>query len=84
MAATLDQAIADLTAQVKKTTDTEDSATVLVNGIPAMIKTAVDKALALGATPAQLQSFADLQAALTAHADPLAAAVVANTPAATP
>lgn len=78
----LDQALAALATQVKTNTNAEDSATAILNNIPTMISDAVAKALAAGATTAQLQSIADLGTALSAHAAPLAAAVVANTPAA--
>lgn len=69
-----------LAAQVKANTDAEDSAVVLINGIAARIQSAVDAAIAGGATAAEL---APVQAEVTAmktSADALAAAVVANTP----
>ena len=80
---TVDEVIAALTPRVKANTDAEDSATLLIQGIPAMIQAAVDKATAAGPlTPAQVQAFTDLQTSLQTHADSLAAAVVAGTPAA--
>lgn len=68
MAGELDQ----LTADVKKTTDTEDSAILLLQGLSAQIA-------ANAQNPAALQA---LSAQLSGKADELAAAVVANTPAA--
>lgn len=64
-----------LAAAVTKTTDVEDAAIQALNGIAGRITAAVDAALANGATAAEL---APVQAA----ADALAAAIVANTPAA--
>jgi hypothetical protein len=81
VATVLDDELNALAAQVKANTDAEDSATAVLNQIPTMIQAAVAKALAAGATPAQLQAITDLQTALKAHADTLSAAVVANTPA---
>lgn len=59
-----------------------DSATAFVNGVPALIQAGVDKAIAAGATAEQLQPLVDLGDALKAKSDALAAAIVANTPAA--
>lgn len=78
MAAVLDA----LAAQVKANTDAEDSATLLINGITARIQAAVDKAMANGATAAELAPVTDEIAAMKTSADALGAAVVANTPAA--
>lgn len=72
----------DLAAQVQATLDVEDSAIVLLNGVAARIQAAVDAALAGGATAAQLAPVQDEVTALKAKTDALAAAVVANTPAA--
>ena len=58
-----------------------ESAVLLINGIAAMITTAVNAAIAGGATPAQLAPLTALTASLTASDDALAAAVTANTPA---
>jgi hypothetical protein len=65
-----------LTATVTRTADVEDSAIVLLQGL----KTALDAAIASG-NPAALTA---LSTSLGAKTDALAAAVVANTPAATP
>lgn len=72
----------DLAAQVKATTDAEDAAILVLNGIAARIQAAVDAAVAGGATAAQLQPVQDEVNALKAKTDELSAAVVANTPAA--
>jgi hypothetical protein len=75
----LDQALTNLANQAKVNTDAEDSATIVLNKVPQMIADAVAKALAAGATAAQLQAISDLGTALAAHAAPLASAVAANT-----
>jgi len=71
-----------LANQVKANTDAEASAVIVLNGIAGRIQKAVDAALANGATEAELQPVSDEVAALKASSDALAAAVVANTPAA--
>lgn len=73
--ATLDQ----LAAQVTATTDVEDSAIALINGIAARIQAAVDAAIAGGASAADLAPVTDEIAALKAKTDALAQAVQANT-----
>ncbi len=80
----LDDTITALTSQVAANKNAEQSALKLIQAIPGLITTAVAAAQAAGATPAQLQSFTDLTASLKANDDELAAAVIANTPAATP
>jgi hypothetical protein len=70
----------DLVAQVKANEDAEDSGRLLVLGIAARIEAAV--AAAQGLTPADKASLVQLTADLKSHADPLAAAVLANTDAA--
>lgn len=77
----LDQEIQTLTTQVQSNTDATSAAVAAISGIPAMIKTAVDAALAAGATPAQLQAITDLGNTIAANASSLGAAVTANTPA---
>jgi hypothetical protein len=74
-----DDAIVLLTSQVAAEETVEDSAIALINGIPALIATAVGNAQAQGATDAQLASFTSLGASLTAKSAQLAAAVTANT-----
>lgn len=65
-------AIDDLTAQITANEDVEDSALALINGFAARLAAA-------GVDPVKLKQ---LQDDLKAHADALAAAVAANTPAA--
>jgi hypothetical protein len=77
MSVELDQ----LTAQVKANTDAEDAAVIALNGIAARIDAAVATATAAGASPATLAAITALSTDLKAHADPLAAAIVADTPA---
>jgi hypothetical protein len=71
-----------LAQQVKANTDAENAAVTVLNGIAGRIDTAVQAALANGATAAELQPVSDEVAALKSSADALSAAVVANTPAA--
>ena len=78
----LDDAITALTNEVTEETTVEQSALTLIQGIPALIASAVTAALAAGATPAQLKSITDLQAKLAANDSELAAAVAAGTSAA--
>jgi hypothetical protein len=80
--AALDDQITALTAQVKANTDVENSALVLIQGFSARLAAAIAAAGAAGATPAQLQALTDLGTAIKTGDDELAAAVVANTPAA--
>lgn len=68
-----------LAAQIQATTDVEDSAIALLNGITGRIQAAVDAALAGGATPEQLAPVTDEIAALKSKTDALSAAVAANT-----
>jgi chromosome segregation ATPase len=79
----LDDSITALTTEVANLTTVDASAEALIAGIPALIQTAVNTALAAGATPAQLQALSDLTASLQKNDATLAAAVVASTPAAT-
>lgn len=69
----LNVVIADVTAE----NTVIDGAITFIEGVPALIQTAVDAALAKGATPAQLQSLTDLGTAITTKKDALAAALVA-------
>ena len=72
----------DLAAQVKANTDVEDSATLLINGFAARVQAAVDKALAGGATAAELAPVQAEVDAMKTSAAALSSAVAANTPAA--
>lgn len=76
--------LAPLAATVTKARTVMASATSLVNGIPGLIQSAVQQAIANGATAEELKPVSDLGIALDAEADALAAAVLANTPAAGP
>jgi hypothetical protein len=71
----MSQALAALRAQVKANTDAEAAATALIQGIAAKLQAAIDNQ----ADPAEIQA---LVTELASTAAPLAAAVVANTPAA--
>lgn len=80
----MDDAVTKLTADVAAERTVVDSAIAYAKGVPALIQTAIDTALAAGATQAQLQAVTDAQAALETQATDLAAAIPANTPAAVP
>ncbi len=71
-----------LTKQVAANADAEASATLLINGIAARIQTAIDAAIAGGATAAELAPVTAEVTAMKASADALSLAVVQNTPAA--
>jgi uncharacterized coiled-coil protein SlyX len=76
----LDDKIAALTTEVANNTTVEKSALALINGFAAQLQTAVQAALAAGATDAQLKALTDLQSSLSANDTELSAAVAANTP----
>jgi hypothetical protein len=84
MSTDVNSALLALQADVTQETTVDQSAITLIQGIPALIAAAVAAAQAAGATPAQLASFDQLGAQITANATGLAAAVTAGTPAATP
>ncbi len=69
-----------LAAQVKATTDAEQSAVTLINGFAQRVQDAVNAAIAGGATAAELAPVQAEVDAMKASATALAAAVVANTP----
>ena len=77
-------AIDDLAAAVAAEDTEIASAIILLNGIPKLITDAVNAALAAGATPAMLAQITALATDVQANMAKLAAAVVANTPAAPP
>ena len=71
-----------LQAAVTRATTVEASAVALINGISARIQTAVDAAVANGATAAELAPVQAEIDALSTSAQALSDAVTANTPAA--
>lgn len=73
--------LSDEIADIEKSITVAESATKLVNSIPALVEKAKNDALANGATAEQLQPLSDLVATLRAKSQELADAVVANTPA---
>jgi hypothetical protein len=81
---TTDDAIATLTADVANLTTVDASATAMISGFAAQLAAAVAAAQAAGATSAQLQALTDLHTGIVSATTPLASAVAANTPAATP
>ncbi len=76
-------AMRDLTAAVEKETTADASAVVFMKGIPALLAAAV-AADRLANPGADFSAVEALAVQLTSNAEPLAAAVVANTPAAPP
>jgi len=73
------QVLLDLKDQVTKTTEVDESAVVLINGIADRITAAVAAAIANGATAEELAPVTDEVSALKKASDDLAAAVAANT-----
>jgi len=71
-----------LTQQVAASTDAEASAILLINGIAARIQTAIDAAIAGGATATELAPVTAEVTAMRTSAAALSLAVVQNTPAA--
>lgn len=71
-----------LTAEVTTNTNTEKSALKAIQGIKSALDAALAAAKAAGATAVQLQALTDLTTTLGTNDAELAAAVVANTPAA--
>lgn len=67
--------------QIRATEDVLASVTLFAKSVPGLIDAAVQKALANGATAAELEPLTALSADLKAKTDEAAAAVVANTPA---
>jgi ABC-type transporter Mla MlaB component len=80
----LDDAIAQLQADVANLTTVDQSAMALITGFATQLAAAVAAAAAAGASPAQLQSLTDLHTAIVAQDDALAGAVASGTPAASP
>jgi alkylhydroperoxidase/carboxymuconolactone decarboxylase family protein YurZ len=67
-----------LREQIEKTEGVLDSAVVFVKGVPALIATAVQAALANGATEEQLKPIVTLGEELGTKADALQAAIATN------
>lgn len=73
--ATTAEALSALQTDVANQSTVIDGAVTLISGIPALITGAVQKAIASGADPSQLQAFSDLNDTLTAKTAALANAV---------
>lgn len=73
-----------LAEQITQTRGVIASGVTLIEGIQARITAAVEAALALGATETELVPFVELEAALEADTNALAAAVQANSGSPTP
>jgi hypothetical protein len=78
----LDDAITALTATVAAQTTVDASVVTFIDGIPALIASAVATATAQGATAAQLAAITALGTSLTTGSSAVTAAILANTPAA--
>jgi len=76
------QVLGALAAQVQANVDAEASAIIVLNSIAQRVQSAVDTALANGATEAELAPVIEQVNALKSSADALGAAIVANTPSA--
>jgi hypothetical protein len=68
--------------QMAATTDILAAGKVFADNVPGWITAAVNKAIAAGATAAQLQAVTDLAATMKTNSDAFAAAIAADTPAA--
>jgi ABC-type transporter Mla MlaB component len=82
MSGSLSGAIASLQASVTNLTTVDQSAVALLQGLNAQLAAALSQAANLGATQEQLAALADLQHTIDTQTTNLAAAVQANTPAA--
>lgn len=71
----LDVAIDELTQEVAEEETIIDSAIVFIKGVPGLIQTAVDAALAQGATPSQLAQITALKDKLDAKGKAIEAAL---------
>lgn len=69
-----------LSDQVSATRGVLKSADVFVKGVPALVQSAVDQALANGATADELAPLTDLVTALKTDSDQLTADIAANSP----
>lgn len=76
------QALTDLITEVNRTTTLDDSILAFLQGVPGLIQTAVDAAVANGASEAELEPLVQLKADLSSKNDAITAAMSANTPAA--
>lgn len=73
------QTLEQLATAVTRMTDVAASAKAVIDGIATRVQTAIDAALANGATAAELEPVQAEVTALNASADALAASVQANT-----
>jgi hypothetical protein len=74
-------ALTTLTTAVQADTTQEAATLTFIQGVPDLITAGINNALALGATPAQLQMLADAAATINGNDTAIAAAIKANTPA---
>lgn len=77
----LDVALDALVKEVAEEETIVDSAIAFIEGVPALIQSAVDAAMAAGATAAQLQVITDLKAKLDLKGEALKAALQPPAPA---
>lgn len=76
----MSQTVDSLVATVTAATTVLDSAAVYIGGVPGLISDAVSKALANGATAAELAPLTDLAATMKTKSDAVLSAIAANTP----
>lgn len=79
MSETIASELADLQARVTAQTSVNQSAVTLLQGLSALLQTAISNA---GLTPDQASAFDQVKAQMDSNSSALSAAVVANTPAA--
>ena len=78
--AQIDDEITQLQADVASEGTTIDSAVTFIQGLSAQLQAAIAAAAAAGATPAELQALTDLDTAVTAKTQELAAAIATPAP----
>lgn len=72
--------VTQLTADVAAIRSADEALITYVQGVPDLVRAAVDAALEAGATPEQLQALEDLHTGLVDETAAVIAAVPANTP----
>jgi uncharacterized protein Yka (UPF0111/DUF47 family) len=84
MSETVTAAYENLKTRVEALTTEKDAVVAFIEGVPDLIKHAVEDAQGKGATPEQLAAFDALADTIQSDRDAMAAAVSANTPSAPP
>lgn len=76
----IDDALTALTETVTRQKTVLDSATAMIEGLPALIEAAKEEGRASGMSPGQLEIFNTLKTAIETETAELEAALTANTP----